>query len=133
MKTLLLASYWLGIVVDAVATVLLFSPAAANLMLQPQPFEVSEIYLYVSRVAGGLMLGWTVLLFWAQLEPIARADVLLLTLFPVIAILALAAVLVVRSNQIALSSMLPMFVFYAVACVMFIPSFLWARRQRGNS
>jgi hypothetical protein len=131
MKRLLLACYWIGIVADAGAAVLLFSPDAANLVLQPQPFELSGVYLYVARVAGGLMLGWTVLLFWAQLKPIERADVLLMTLFPVISILAIAAVLAVRSNQIPLSSMLPIFIFYSIAFVMFIPSYLWAKRQRG--
>jgi hypothetical protein len=131
MKTLLLACYWIGIVADAGAAILLFSPAVASVVLQPQPFEMSEVYLYVARVAGGLMAGWTVLLFWAQLKPIERADVLLITLLPVIAVLAIAAILVVRSHQIPLSSMLPILVFYAIALVMFIPSYLWARRQRG--
>lgn len=132
MKKLLLASYWIGIVADAAATGLLFSPAAAGLVLRPQPFEISAVYLYVSRVAGALMLGWTVLLFWAQLKPVERADILLITLFPVLSILAVAAVLVVRSGQIAFSSMLPMFIFYGVAFCMFIPSCLWAIMQRAR-
>lgn len=131
MKQLLLACYWIGIVADAGATLLLFSPAAASAVLQPRPFEVSELYLYVSRVAGGLMLGWTVLLLWAQHDPIERAAVLLMTLLPVIGSLAIAGVLVVRSGQIPLASMLPIFIFYVVAFVMFIPAYLWAKRQRG--
>jgi hypothetical protein len=130
MRKLLLASYWMGIAADAVATALLFWPAAASLVLQPQAFELSEMYLYVARVAGGLMLGWTVLLVWAQFEPVTRADVLLMTLIPVIAVLAIAAVLVVRSNQIPLSNMLPVLAFYAVAFVAIVPSYLWARQQR---
>ena len=132
MKALLLASYWIGIVADAAATVLLFSPAAADFVLRPLPFEVSAVYLYVTRVASALMLGWTVLLFWAQLKPIERADVLLITLFPVLALLAIAAVLVVRSGQIDFSSMLPMFILYGVMFCTFIPSCLWARRQRAR-
>ncbi len=132
MKKLLLASYWMGIVADAAAAVILFSPAAANFALQPRPFEVSAVYLYVARIAGALMLGWTVLLFWAQLKPIERADILLITLFPVLSILAIAAVLVVRSNQIAFASMLPVFIFYGVAFCTFIPSYVWARMQRAR-
>jgi len=132
MKRLLLACYWMGIIADAIATVLLFWPAAGNSVLQAQPFELSAMYLYVTRVAGGLMLGWTVLLVWALRQPIARADVLLMTLCPVIAVLAVAAVLVVRSGQIALAGMLPMFVFYAVAAILFVPTYRWAKRQRGD-
>jgi hypothetical protein len=130
MKKLLIASYWIGIIADALATVLLFSPAVAGLVLQPRTFEISANFLYVSRIAGALMLGWTVLLFWAQLKPIERADILLITLFPVVTLLAAAAGLVVQSNEIAISRLLPMFIFYLVVYCTFIPSFIWAKRQK---
>ena len=123
-------SYWIGIIADAVETVLLFSPTIANFVLQPQPFEISAAYLYVSRIAGALMLGWTVLLFWGQMKPIDRADILLITLFPVVTLLAIAAVLVANSNQISFSKLLPMFVLYFVVYGTFIPSYLWARKQK---
>ncbi len=133
MKRLLIISYWIGIVADAMATVLLFSPTIANSVLQPQPFEISEAYLYVSRIAGALMLGWTILLFWAQLKPIERADILLITLFPVVSVLAIAGVLVAKTNQISISNLLPMFVLYFVVYCTFIPSYIWARRQKLHS
>jgi hypothetical protein len=129
MKKFLIASYWIGIIADALATLLLFSPTVASLVLQPQPFEMSAVYLYVSRIAGALMFGWTVLLFWAQRKPVERADILLVTLFPVVTLLAIAAGLVVQSNQIAGIRLLPMFVLYFVSYCTFIPSFLWAKRQ----
>jgi len=133
MKRLLILSYWIGIIADAAATVLLFSPAIAKFVLQQQPFEISAAYLYVSRIAGALMLGWTVLLFWAQMKPIERADILLITLFPVVTLLAIAAVLVAKSNQISISSLVPMFVLYFVVYCTFIPSYIWAKKQRLHS
>ena len=133
MRKLLILSYWIGIVADAAATVLLFSPTIANFALQPQPFEISAAYLYVSRVAGALMLGWTVLLFWAQLKPIERADILLITLFPVVTLLALAAILVAKSNQISFRNLLPMFILYFVIYCTFIPSYVWAKKQKLHS
>ncbi len=132
MKKLLIISYWIGIIADAAATVLLFSPAIANLVLQPQPFETSAAYLYITRIGGALMLGWTVLLFWAQLKPIERADILLIALFPVVTLLAVAALLVAKSNQISFSNLLPMFVLYFVVYCTFIPSYVWARKQKLN-
>jgi hypothetical protein len=129
MRKLLLVSYWIGILADALATVILFSPAVAKIVFQPRTFELSANYLYVSRIAGALMLGWTVLLFWAQLKPVERADILLITLFPVVTLLAAAAVLVVQAQEIALSKLLPMFVFYLVVYCTFVPSFVWAKRQ----
>jgi hypothetical protein len=130
MKKLLLISYWIGIVADAAATLLLFCPFLANFALQPQAFEISAVYLYITRIAGALMLGWTVLLFWAQLKPIERADILLITLFPVVTLLAIAAVLVAKSNQISISNLLPMFVLYFVVYCTFIPSYIWAKKQK---
>ncbi len=130
MRNLLIISYWIGIIADAAATLLLFSPTLADLILHPQPFEISAMYLYVTRVAGALMLGWTVLLFWAQLKPIERADILLITMVPVVAILAVGAVLVARSNQISPANLLPMFALYFAVYCTFIPSYVWAKRQR---
>ena len=105
----------------------------ANSVLQPLPFELSPVYLYVSRVAGALMLGWTVLLFWAQRKPLERADILLITLFPVVSILAIAAVLVARSHFMPLAKLVPMFVLYCVLYAMIIPSYIWAKREHRNS
>jgi hypothetical protein len=133
MKKLLILSYWIGIIADAAATVLLFSPAVAKFALQQQPFEISAAYLYVSRIAGSLMLGWTVLLFWGQLKPIERADILMITMFPVVTLLAVAAVLVAKSNQISFSSLLPMFVLYFVVYCTFIPSYVWAKKHKLHS
>lgn len=132
MKKLLIASYWIGIIADAVATVMLFSPQIAELVLQPHPFEMSQMYLYVSRVAGALMLGWTVLLFWAQLKPIERADVLFITLFPVVTALAGAAFFVVNSGQISITNMMPMFILYPLLYCTFISSYIWAKRQKNG-
>ncbi len=133
MKKLLIVSYWMGIVADAAATLLLFLPSVANAVLQPQPFEMSDIYLYVTRVAGALMLGWTVLLCWAMLRPIERCDVLLITLVPVVTLLAVAAGLLARSNQIPTSKLLPMFCLYFVFYCTFIPSYVWAKKQQSRS
>ena len=133
MRKLLILSYWIGIVADAAATLLLFSPTIANFALQPQPFEISAAYLYITRIAGALMLGWTVLLFWAQLKPIERADILLITLFPVVTLLALAAILVAKSNQISFPNLLPMFILYFVIYCTFISSYVWAKKQKLHS
>jgi hypothetical protein len=129
MKKLLSASYWIGIFADGLSVIPLFSPTVANLLFQPRSFEVSTNYLYVSRIAGALMLGWTVLLLWAQCKPVERADILLITLFPVVTLLAVAAGAVAQSNEIPISRLLPMFAIYVVVYGTFIPSFLWAKRQ----
>ena len=130
MKKLLIASYWIGIVADALAALLLFSPALGDHVMHRLPYEITPMHLYVSRIAGGLMLGWTVLLFWGQRKPVKRADLLLITLAPV-TIMAGAAVAIARSGQLPLSSLAPLLLFYLVLYSTFLPSYLWAKRSGG--
>jgi hypothetical protein len=91
---------------------------------------MSAIYLYVTRVAGALMFGWTVLLFWAVQKPIERSDILLITLVPVVTLLAVAAVLLAKSNQIPTSNLFPMFILYFVLFCTYIPAYIWAKKQK---
>jgi hypothetical protein len=123
-------SYWIVIIADETATLLLFSPTIASLVLRPEPFEVSDAYIYVSRVVGGLMLGWTILLFWGQLQPIDRADILFITLFPVATILSIPAVLLIRTDQVSFQNMLPIFLLYVIIYLIYIPSWVWAKKQQ---
>ena len=86
-KVFISGAYWLGIIADAFAAVLLFFPDISGLIFGVKSFSITQEYLYASRMAGALMLGWTVLLFWAWLDPIKRIGVLLITIVPVVMLL----------------------------------------------
>ena len=67
--------YLVGAVVDAAVSVSMFGMAFSR------QFEYEVSY---SMVAGGvLMVSWTVLLLWAAFRPVARRDILLITLVPI--------------------------------------------------
>jgi hypothetical protein len=67
--------YLIGAVVDAAVSVPMFGMAFSR------QFEYEVSY---SMVAGGvLMISWTVLLLWAASKPVARRDILLITLVPI--------------------------------------------------
>lgn len=68
------ASYWAGAIAD-IAMVILF--------LQPR-FMGEDEYRYAMGAAAVMMLGWTLLLLWADRKPVARKGILLLTIIPVI-------------------------------------------------
>ena len=68
--TILRIAYWIGIIADGfVAVKLLIMPYQSDLAFKPEMETVSS-----------LMIGWTMLLFWADRKPIARRTVLLLTI-----------------------------------------------------
>ena len=71
----LVVVYLIGAVVDAAVSVPMFGMAFSRQF----DYEVSY-----SMVAGGvLMVSWTVLLLWAASRPVARRDILLITLVPI--------------------------------------------------
>jgi hypothetical protein len=76
-------SYWVGIIVDAGAAILMLFPRlflrVMNVNVDPSPG-----FSYGMRYGAPLMIGWTVLLLWADRKPVERRDILSITLFPVV-------------------------------------------------
>ena len=101
---LLHITYWIGIIADAISTIILLSPELAQSAFGLSNISVGEEYLYFSRTAASLMLGWTFLLFWADRKPVERRDVLLLTIFPVVIDIMISGLLTVSSDFIQLQN-----------------------------
>lgn len=80
--TWLRISYLTGAVADGTCAVL---------MLMPSRMAESE-FRYPMGLAASLMFGWTLLLLWANLKPLERKGVLLLTIFPMITGLFVSAI-----------------------------------------
>ena len=72
-------SYWVGVVADALAALRMMFP---EYIMRGSSPDVS--YNIGMKWGVALMLGWTVLLIWADRKPLARKGVLLLTICPVI-------------------------------------------------
>jgi hypothetical protein len=72
-------AYWLGIVLDALAFTQMAFPELGRKMLQVAE-PLSNQYLFAISLGAGLMLAWTLLLFWADRKPLERRTVLPLTM-----------------------------------------------------
>ena len=68
------ASYWLGAVADAFVGVRMLMPDAMG----------EAGFRYAMGTSSALAFGWTVLLVWADRQPMQRKGILLITIFPVI-------------------------------------------------
>lgn len=97
--TLIVVACWVGAIVDLAAAVLMIWPSAIrpNDKYRPEFDWRDPGFVYGMRYGAPLMVGWTVLLLWAAADPIARRDVLLITVVPVVA--GLMIVDVVASRQ----------------------------------
>lgn len=126
--------YWIAAAVDAaVAAGMVFPPLLQPaLQLAASPTAVETRYALDSGAA--LMFGWTALLIWASLEPVARRGVMALTVVPAIAGLALATLYGYASGYIpwggAISVWLLQGTLVTLLAVAYRFALLCARNQR---
>lgn len=110
-------SYWIGAIADGFATLRMLLPEFAH----------GAEYRYALGLGASLMLGWTILLIWADRRPLERKGVLLLTAFPVVSGLLLAELYAVISGIISLERMLPTGIFLVGLIILFSFSYFNAR------
>ena len=123
------ACYWIGAIVDAaVAVAMLWPPLLAIALGLSVPPTATETRLALAYGAS-LMVGWTVLLVWASLKPVARRGVLLLTVVPVIAGLAMTTAAGWISNYIPTQGALGIAVGQSLLTLIFVAGFIWAGRS----
>ncbi|UCH28148.1 MAG: CoA-binding protein [Myxococcales bacterium] len=115
-------SYWAGAIADGSAAVVMLVPEMGAAVYGMEDFEPGPEYRYAMRLGASLMLGWTVLLLWADRKPLERRGVLPITVF-VIAGLAWAGGYAVSAGLIAAPNMVPTWVLQGVLTVLFLYSY----------
>jgi hypothetical protein len=116
-------SYWLGAVLDGVMIVPMLSPRIGTAMFGLESFNPGTDYRYAMMIGASLMLGWTILLIWADRKPLDRKGVLLITALPVVAGMMLAGVYAVATGFVSWQDMLPTWILQAILLVFFLYSF----------
>ena len=117
------ASYWTGAVTDAVAAVQMLVPPLFAFGNGLEDFAPGPDYRFAMGMGASLMLGWTVLLLWADRRPIARRGVLVITIVPVIVGLAINEAAAVRAGFLPLRSQVPIWVLQAALAALFAASY----------
>ena len=130
---LLRISYWLGAIVDGFMVVPMLSPRVGGALFGIEDFRPGDEYRYAMMIGASLMLGWTVLLIWADRRPLERKEVLLITMFPVIIGLALAGVFAAKVGMIGVERVIPTWVLQAILIVLFSYSYCSAARANDKS
>lgn len=123
--TLLRICYWWGIIADAVMAVLMLFP---ELYVRFMRVELVPDVGFRFGLANGapLMIGWTILLLWADRRPVERRDVLLLTL-PVVVGYVFVEAYSVLAGLAPLGQALSLFAMQAGMISLFTFSYLNAR------
>jgi hypothetical protein len=112
---LLRIAYWIGIVLDALVFVQMAFPEVGKKMLRVT-FDPGPEYIFAINLGAGLMLAWTLLLFWADRKPIERRMVVPLTMI-IILWNTFTMIYGVNKGLIPLETMLPQII---ISSVLFI-------------
>lgn len=130
-------SYWAGAIADGFAALRL-------LFAEMMPGASSDVGYNLGMKWGvALMLGWTLLLIWADRKPLERKGVLLLTIFPVITGLMATSIVTYIAGFVTIGSLVLNLVMLGSLIVLMGFSYWNARtpandvpdkqRQRGPS
>ncbi len=116
-------SYWSGAIIDGFVAVQMLLPdawAAFNDLAAHHPGPELSFAL---GAGASLMLGWTILLIWADRKPLERKGVLPITVLPVIAGLVLNNVISITAGLRTLESALSVFIIQSMLVALFIFSY----------
>ena len=122
-------SYWVGAIVDALAAIMMLFPKLF-LLFSKVNLAPDTGFRFGMRYGAPLMVGWTVLLIWADRKPLERKDVLLITLFPVVAGLVAIEAAAIVAGLSSIGSMLLTLIFQAGLALLFGFSYLNAAGEQ---
>jgi hypothetical protein len=124
-------SYWWGIIADGLMAVLMLLPARFAALMNVDIASMRD-FGYGMGLGAPLMVGWTVLLFWADREPLARKDILPLTLVVVAGYIAFE-VYSIGTGYASLAVTIPVLGMQTAMSAMFIFSYLNARQMEART
>lgn len=123
-------SYWIGAVADAAAAAVMLSQAILAHQ-SPLTAYVPEIpYRYAMGLGGSLMLGWTLLLVWADRRPLERRGVLLITNVVIVGLLV-TDISAVQVGFVSPSAMAPLLILQVLLIIVFTGSYVRAGHDHG--
>lgn len=126
-------SYWVGAITDGLFVIPLVFPALGRVIFRLPDSSIAPEFNYISYIGASLMLGWTILLIWADRKPLERKGVLLITVFPVVAGLALSGIYLAVSGVVSLHSIIPTLILQACITALFLFSYFFARSTETHS
>jgi hypothetical protein len=123
-------SYWWGIIADGVMAVLMLLPARFAALMNVDIESIHD-FGYGMGLGAPLMVGWTVLLFWADREPLTRKDILPLTLVVVAGYITFE-IYSIGTGYASLKATIPVLVMQTAMSATFIFSYLNAKRAEAH-
>jgi hypothetical protein len=123
-------SYRAGAILDLLAAIQMIIPAVFAATSGISDFHPGRDYFYAMGMGAALMLGWTVLLLWADRKPLERRGILPITVFPVIAGLMInEGYAVFVSGFLSLPAVVPIWILQGALIGLFLVSYFKAGKS----
>ena len=121
--TWLRISYWTGAMADGIVALAMFTQAILARSSPLSHYVPETPYRYAMGLAGSLMLGWTILLLWADRNPVERRGVLLITNVVILGLIA-SALFAVSADFMSLATVVPLIGFQIALIALFTSSYI---------
>jgi hypothetical protein len=122
-------SYWAGAVLDILAALVMLFPSLFITVNQPVNFQADASYRYAMGMGAPLMIGWTVLLLWADRRPVERKGILPITLIVVTGEVVIQ-IWGILTDFVPLPALLPTFIMQALLSSLFVFSYVHVRNLK---
>ncbi len=122
--TILRISFLVGAVTDGLAIIPMAFPRIGSALFGGDVSRLGAEYRYAMGIGASLMAGWTALLIWGAINPMERRDILILTLFPVVAGIIAATIAAVRNRVVLLSRVIPLWIHLGFLSILFVVSYV---------
>lgn len=129
---LLRIAYLAGAILDGVMVFPMLFPKIAGIMFGIADFNPGVEYNYAMFIGASLMLGWTVLLIWANIKPLERKGVIMITSCPVVIGMILANIYAISSGIVIFNRMLPTLVIQVLIIALFIFSYAFSSKKAAS-
>ena len=116
-------SYWAGAIADGFSVIPMIFPQIGKMLLNLEDFNPTIEYQYAMGMGASLMLGWTILLIWADRKPIERRGIVLITLVPVMLGIFLTTIYILSTGKLTISGVIPQWLMMSIVALLFIIGF----------
>jgi len=124
-------SFWIGAVFDLLDGLAMLFPGLLGVDKVLSIFSPTPASRFAFGMGAPVMLGWTVLLLWADRKPLERKGVLPITLLVVLGEVA-NEIVAVQAGSIPVGTLIPTWILQAAVCGLFLFSYLYARRSESK-
>lgn len=125
-KTIIRITLWWGIIADLIETIRMVIP---QLFISTTGMHgiINNSFRFTLLYGAPVMLGWTILLFWADRKPIERKGIFL-CLIPVIIGYFFVEAIGLQSGILDLQNTIPTFILQTILMILSIISYFTAKR-----